>query len=189
MEQVAKFSANYRLNFDVELPAAGGGFRIFAHSPATPHGCDGPLIRIESKSGIPWLACFCKGFKSGDVADAAYTTPNPDVACVISNGAGYWVNTLERDATNVPVFPIRQVECTHHLLLFADFTNIAAFGSNGPLWVSDRLVWENLIINTVDENNGRVLCQGWNPLAARDVEVIVDLQTGRAITGRLPNIK
>lgn len=178
MEQIANFPANYQLNFDAELPATGGSFKIFSHGNATPHGCDGPLVRIEPKNGVPWLACFCKGYEPGQVADGAYTTPNSDIVCVVSKGAGFWVDTVKRESTNIPAFPIRQVEYTKRLLIFADFTNLATFGSNGLLWISDRLVWDNLVIKTVDADKDRIVCQGWNPLASRDVEVIVNLKTG-----------
>ncbi|MHB8411255.1 MAG: hypothetical protein ACYDDI_04830 [Candidatus Acidiferrales bacterium] len=178
MKQVANFPASYQLRFDAELPGAGGSFEIFARRTRAPRGCDGPLVLIQPGNANSWLACFCKGYPSGGVIDAVYTTPNTDAVCVISEGVGYWVDTIKREALNIPVFPIRQVECTDRLLLFADFTRLAAFGSNGLVWISHPRVWDHLIIKKVDTDEGRVICQGWNAPSGRAVEVVVNLETG-----------
>ena len=106
------FPANYRIEFDCELPGTGGNVASFKHGFNDPQskGLDGPLLLIKHHNSDSWLAVFGAGYTPGHAVDGVFTTPNPDVACVVSSGAGYWVDTLARTSKDIPVFPIRQVE-------------------------------------------------------------------------------
>ena len=111
MKMIEYFRANYELSFDQELPSSGG--EVFQFVPSDDErnvrGVDGPLMGVQPRVGNRWLGIFGNGYK-GTVVDAAFTTPSPDVLCVVANGAGYWLNTITREKSNVQAFPIRQVE-------------------------------------------------------------------------------
>jgi hypothetical protein len=109
--------------------------------------------------------------------DGIFATPNPDVVCVVSAGAGYWVDTVEHNAIDVPAFPIRQIEIADGILVFADFTKLVAYNSRGLAWNSGHIVSDHLRITRVDSN--QLECTGWD--ASRSAEVIAkfDLLTGK----------
>ena len=174
------FPANYRVEFDCELPGTGGGVASFKHGLNDPggKGLDGPLIHIQHDGVSSWLAVFAAGYTSGHAVNGVFATPNPDVACIISGGAGYWVDTLARTSNDIPVFPIRQVEVTEGEILFADFSCLAAFDSRGVKWVSDGLVSDMLRIERVDPIRKSIICSGYDAPQSRKIEVCVNLETG-----------
>jgi hypothetical protein len=177
------FAANYEIETGQELPGAGGEVVTFARGQtgSVSKGLSGPLLRIEPRKGLAWLACFGDGYSSGEAVNAILTTPDPDAACVIVDGAGYWINTRARTGSDIRVFPIRQVEVVGELLLFADFTRLAAYGASGPVWISQRLVSDRLRILRADFDAKLVYCMGFKADSVKDVEVKVDLTTGRTV--------
>ena len=183
MKLVEEYPANYEIELNSELPGSGGEFSVFTFSDGDtkPRGLGNAFLAIIRPDVSKWGAGFAgAGFKPPEVIDAVFTTPNPDVVCVVSQGAGYWVHTRTREKTNVRAFPIRQVETTKDKMLFADFTRIACYGSQGLEWLS-RIVADGLHVNTVDAEHSRISCEGWDPKLSRSETVWVDLKTGVAI--------
>jgi hypothetical protein len=174
------FPANYRIEFDCELPGTGANVAVFKHGLNDPQGkgLDGPLFLIKHHNGDSWLAVFGAGYTPGHAVDGVFATPNPDVACVVSAGVGYWVDTLARTCKDIPVFPIRQIEAVEDAILFADFTTLAAFDSGGTKWISEQLVSDELRIKRVDPNWKSIVCSGFDAPQNRTIEVRVNLQTG-----------
>lgn len=174
------FPTSYRIEFDCELPGTGANVAAFKHGLNDPRGkgLDGPLLLIKHHNGDSWLAVFGAGYTPGHAVDGVFATPNPDVACVVSSGAGYWVDTLAHTCKDIPVFPIRQVEAVEGAILFADFATLAAFDSRGAKWISDQLVSDELKIKRIDLVREWVICSGFDPSQGKYVEVCVNLQTG-----------
>ena len=183
MNQFAHFPANYAVHLDQELPGSGGEIPIFTagRSGRVPPGVDGPLLGIEPVSGPRWLAYFANGYRSDDVVDAVFTTPDPDAVCVVARGAGYWVNVHKRDKVNVPVFPIRQVEVTDDKIIFVDFTRLASFCSSGLEWISEHLTFDRLKISELDVVQKVAVCHGWDAPSCKETELSVNLRTGQRI--------
>ncbi len=181
MRAAEHFPANYSISPDVELPASGGpvvNFKYGTLASAT-LGVDGPLIRIEPAVGLPWLACFSKGYKGADVVNAILATPNPNVVCVVCEGAGYWVDTVHRTKEDVRAFPVRQIEAVREFLIFVDFTKVAAYGSSGVAWVSQPLVSDRLVLEKTSPDSDVLVCQGLNAATGRHVEIRLDVRNGR----------
>ncbi len=181
MRQVTSFPANYTVDSNVELPPAGGDVvaikRGSRSKPMT--GLNGPLLSIEPGEGSRWLACFSRGYDRTSVVDGVFTTPNADVVCVVSQGAGYWVHTVTRESRDIPIFPIRQMETAEKEMLFVDFTRLAAFNSTGMHWISETLVSDQLVIVRIDLHRRLILCRGWKASAGSEEEFAVELDTGK----------
>jgi hypothetical protein len=181
MKYFDHFPANYMIDFDCELPGADGNVAAFKHGfdGSPPFGLDGPLLRIRPTAGYAWLAVFAAGLRpSAGFVDAVLTTPNPDAVCVISYGAGYWIDTLTRTNRDLPLFPVRQVEIAAEMILVADYFRLAALDSHGLKWISGRLVADGLKIERVDPIRKSIICSGFDPSQCKSVEVCVNLQTG-----------
>ena len=183
MRTTKNFPANYSVVADVELPSSGGLVVNFKYgSPAGAIvGVDGPLMRIETSIGPPWLACFSKGYKGGGVVDAVMTTPNPDIVCVVCEGAGYWIHTLSRTKDDVATFPVRQVEMANEYLIFVDFTKVAVYSRSGMAWVSPSLVSDRLVVEKKGLDHGVVVCRGLNAADGGQLEINLDIHTGHVL--------
>ena len=183
MEIDHHFLADYSLITAAELPPSGQ--RVvhfkFGATQAPPHGLDGPLVQIEPKNGSSWFAVFGGGYSGAGVVDEIFTTPRPTIVCVISKGAGFLVDTVNESKQDVPVFPVRQVEVRNDLLIFADFTRLAAYGAGGIAWVSEDLVSDKLIIGESRAHTAVLACRGLDVATQHDIEVEVDILTGRVI--------
>ncbi len=182
MKLIEYFRANYELSFDQELPSSGG--EVFQFVPTDDErnvrGVDGPLMGVQPRVGNRWLGIFGNGYK-GTVVDAAFTTPSPDVLCVVANGAGYWLNTITREKSNVQAFPIRQVEIVGERMLFCDFTRLACYNSGGFAWRTDSLVSDELRIIRADAKNDRIECAGWSAPASSEIRISLRLVTGEKV--------
>jgi hypothetical protein len=87
----------------------------------------------------------------------------PEIAC-----------TIESE----PVTDLRPVP-DRGLVLFADFTNLACYDAEGPVWRSDRLVYDEFRIDDVDGERGVIHARGFNaPARDRDRPFVIDLATG-----------
>jgi hypothetical protein len=187
MKPSLSFETHYVVDREAELPPSGGPITYFKRNGVVDagagEGMSGPLLRISPKRGDSWLACFAGGYPGSGVADGVFPTPNPDVVCVISNGAGYWVNTKTREKSDVPLFPVRAVEAARDLLILADFTRLVAYGMSGLIWRSERLVTDRLSIMKIDSASNIAECRGWDPIrAAGEITFMVNLGDGRRIT-------
>src|SRR5271154_815006 len=89
-------------------------------------------------------------------------TPDPDTVCVVTRGKGSWVNTVSRTSLDIPTIPIRQVEATSTIMMFASFSSVSAFGTEGLLWKSGGLVSDRLSIQDINESANIVTCVGWD---------------------------
>jgi hypothetical protein len=144
-------------------------------------------VRVTPKGTTPWTGVFACGFDSNKVASGLYSHPDPDRLCVVAGGYGYI--TIVRDPELyerviaqpvVSVHPAREAG----LLLFADFTNISAYGPEGVVWRTERLTWEGLRITDVSATSVRGY--GWDMPKDREVEFTVDLRTGQHVGGAAP---
>jgi hypothetical protein len=91
------------------------------------------LLRFKSEDSKEWWGVFAFGdFRLSGV----FASPHPHRACVMSKGAGYWVNVdIPSESTKIDVLhPIRDVRIAVQMMLFVDFCHIAAFGADGLLW-------------------------------------------------------
>jgi hypothetical protein len=104
--------------------------------------------------------------------------------CVISKGGGYLVNADSPESWEevraCPVIDFRLLP-EHQLLVFSDFTGLAAYGGNGLVWRSPRVCWDDLKITKVTSET--VEGTGYDPTNSfkQEMRFAVDLKTGRSV--------
>jgi hypothetical protein len=163
-----------------ELPGDGRHPPIYFPGLTTTHGKDGPLFRFTRADGRQWSGCFA----FGDYAlSAVFATPDPDCVCVVSRGTGYWVYVNKPEKSfEMRVFPIRDVRAVTdaRILLFANFSDLFAFGPEGQLW-NHRVCWDDLKIQDIAQ--GIVRGVGYDPTNRKQsiAEFAVELATGRVL--------
>jgi hypothetical protein len=116
---------------------------------------DRPIVAVWPWVGDPWVGVFYGGsYVTGDALSGRLIAwPDGHSLCVVYAGGAVVVRaddpktTYEIDAD--PVTDMRVVR-ELELVLFADFTNLHAYGADGPLWHSRRLALDDLKINDVE---------------------------------------
>jgi hypothetical protein len=148
------------------------------------------VLRIKPDQGEPWLGVFACGFDSPFVVDAVFSTPDPEKVCVIAGGYSYIFSAANpRMWDRLPVVPVVHAHSVPEsdMLVFGDFTRLAAYGSTGLLWVTERLTWDGIKVNQIAD--GVVRGFGWDATTGRDLEFTVSLSTGEHTGGAAPRAR
>ncbi len=143
---------------------------------------DGSWLKVHAGSGRSWLGVFAFGYASPPAFSGVVSSPDPDRFCIVSRGAAYIVKADDPESwEQVPVAPVLDVRqiTERGLLLFADFTRLAAFGSGGLVWRSQRVCWDELKITEVTRD--RVEGVGSDPMNFGKSRFAVDIATGRSL--------
>ena len=169
------FDRTYEAEFIREQPAIPKGLR---HYPSGGKAYqEGRLVRVKPRDADPWVGVFAFG-RTGRFDDL-FTCPHPDWMCVVSGNQAYLVDTRNPERwehVNGGICVTQLMPAAEaNLLLFADHTDIEAWGATGRAWRSARLSLDGLRNLRVD---GMVLRgEGWYPDCW--VEFSLDLRTGR----------
>jgi len=150
-------------------------------------GKDGLVVHVEPSIGRDWIGVFAFGDQSHELLSGVFSTPSANVLCVVSGGSGYLVHSDKPEWwSEAPLFPItRVIELTEAgLMIFADFTSLCAWGTNGVVWRSQRLAWDDLTITSFENN--MLLGYGFDPILAANVPFAVDALTGDHTGGSSP---
>lgn len=142
------------------------------------------LLEVTPHGREAWIGDFQGGAEG---LDGVFATPSADTVCVVVKGQGYWVPVLAPERFElIRSIPIRHVVpvANRRVLLFVDYTRLAAYGANGCLWITEDLSWDGLEITEV--NAAAVLGTGWDSPAGRRVSFSVDLDSGKAEGGSSP---
>lgn len=143
---------------------------------------DGLRLKVHGENGRSWIGVFKFGYSSPPAFSRVISTPDPQRICVISNGSAYMVKTdqpkLWESIPVIPVLDVRPIK-EHGLLIFSDYTRLAAYGSSGLAWQSSHLCLDDLKILTVTENI--IEGTGHYPPNSRESKFVVDLKTGRSL--------
>jgi hypothetical protein len=196
MKQHFRFDFTFPRNYEVRIleaaPPVHPVEKLY-HFPVEVDEGDrsGAYVRVvprsDSKSSPPWAGFFVLGYESDQVVSQLCSSPDPDSFCIVVAGYGYmvkannpgqWLRIEQR-----PVVDMR-VLLQQGLLLFVGFTSITAVGSSGIAWTTERLSWEGLKINNIQDN--RLEGAGWDALADKEVPLEVDLATGKHTGGTRP---
>ena len=188
MAIVLGFAHDYRVEEVIEL---GMGLQVEKHfyfpGASEKGGRDGVLLRIIPVRGTSWVGTFAFGNDIPKAVTGVYSCPDPDSLCVISKGEGYLVSATEPTLwQRIDIYPILDVRIMKdvELLLFSDHTKIAAYDPQGHRWTTKDLSWDGIEIT--DVTTEQVCGLGWDSPMQRDVEFMVDLQTGKHVGGSSP---
>jgi hypothetical protein len=183
------FDANYEViedtaaaavsfTFDREQRAADDGGLVLRTSTST------VSLRVKPFSSPAWAGRFQEGAEG---LTGVFATPSADVICVVARGNGYWAPVLEPTQFEmIASVPIREVlpVSARQLLLFVDYTTIAAYGPSGRVWVTRDLSWDGLNIDNITGDT--IFGSGWDSPSECRVPFTVDLIAGTAHGGSSP---
>jgi len=137
------------------------------------------LLHVKPAVGGAFLATCALGFRDPSLPSGVYTCPRTGDMLAVAGGYAYLVDTLQPErCLHLPLRPVTQVLAApdEGLLLLAGFHHVAAVGSEGLLWQSERLSWEGVQLGEVSQ--GKLHGTGWNMKTDRDVPFVLDLSTG-----------
>lgn len=129
--------------------------RTFPHSYEVE---EWPELLGTGKFNVP-VRYFPRPTKTRPEHESVVSTPDLDRACVISRGTAYVVKAGEPDIwEEIPVMLVLDVRPIPELqpLLFADFTRLAAYGSNGLVWRSPQVCWVELKLLNLTATTSKV---------------------------------
>jgi hypothetical protein len=135
-------------------------------------------VRFYPTVGSSWIGQFERGQRT-DFEDCFFTLPNPSQACVISSGAGYWVDVEPRTATQIECLPITQavVSAKHSLVLIATWSDLYAYSSSNLSWSLRDIANDDLKIEKIEED----ILTAVGSVMGGMMELHVNLLTGHLI--------
>ncbi|HJU07468.1 MAG TPA: hypothetical protein VJ727_03200 [Rhodanobacteraceae bacterium] len=145
----------------------------------TEGGSDGVLVKVHPRSGGAWLGTFAFGEYSQRGMSGLFSTPDPERFCVVAGGAGYLVTAsdpkLHENLEIKPITDIRPI-LARNLIVFADFTQLLAYGPHGREWKSDRIAWDGLQICKITDS---AICgEFWDVAKDMNAHFVVNLSDG-----------
>jgi hypothetical protein len=176
------FSKRYNWENLAGLPGTGHVYQF--HGRDQPTYSEGFVLRVIPDNGAPWIGNFQPG---NGTFTGVFSYPLELIICVVVKGIGYLV------AVNKPMEyeivksdPIREVRSLleKRIIVFADFTDLTAYGPQGILWRTSGLSWDGLKITEVTPDFIRGIA--WDAPQQREVEFLVDVQTGHYEGGVKP---
>jgi hypothetical protein len=183
MEIRLEFDHDYEVELLRETVPQVGIRTWFYPGASTKGGRDGVLLRITPTEGTPWIGCFARGNFGGSAVSQVMSCPNPRELCVLSLGAGYFVNVQDpSNWKNVRAIPVCNALAVldRHLLVFSDFTKLVAYGSNGPAWETGGISADGIRILGI--RNACLDLISWDAAKQTEFEVSVSLGNGLVLT-------
>jgi hypothetical protein len=165
-----------------------GGKSVFAYPGAQPVDRQQelavtPILEVHPAGGDPWIGVFYGADEYAvppAVHHAAIAFPDGWTFCVIRSGSGMIVRADDPLTTSeIESWPITGylVVPDSDLVVFADFTNLVAYGREGIAWRSRRLALDDLKIIRSEDDVLHVT-GFFGDLDEEDVPFSVDLRSG-----------
>ncbi len=180
-----EISLEFRRMFEVkvlsEVPGQGAELHYFP--PARYHGCDGLLLHVTPVSAASWSGLFAAQ-PSGRYKSGVYSCPDPNVVCVVSNGAGYVLDVRNPDGYHeVPISPVLEVVSAVDagVLVIANYTDVLAWNRSGKRWLAERVSFDG--IRNLQVQGGAVRGMAWSPVDG-DHAFTLDLATGSLLSSK-----
>ena len=117
-------------------------------------GHDGPTLRVIPDGADAWIGTFgFGGFGSG--ITRVLSMPNVEMLCVIVEGAGYVVDAYNpnvcEEVRAVPIVDARAIPVAG-VVVFANYTELVAYGESGMKWRTKRLAWDGLKVIAIRDH-------------------------------------
>lgn len=152
---------------------------FFYPGASTKGGRDGILVEVRPECGRTWFGTFAFGQVTPKGISGIFTTPNPERLCVVSQGAGYFVSATkptEWEAIRAtPIIDVRPIRA-QGIIVFANFTELVAYGPTGMKWRTKRLTWDSLKITEVTD--AFIKGEFWDIQSEATANFVVDLASG-----------
>jgi hypothetical protein len=172
------FPREYECQILEELPGSDGPAHQYFRAGSTFGGQDGVLVQVTPKVS-PWLGTFAFGKYGNSAVSRLVSMPDPTRLCVVAKGEGYIVSAASpkvwESVCLSPVIDIRSLRDAG-LVIFADFTQLAAYGREGLRWRTKRLTWSNMKL--IEVTSEKIIGQ-YEDLGADEPRTFeVDVATG-----------
>jgi hypothetical protein len=179
-----KINQSFPAEWTAEVLAARPGIlprRHFVYPVAVEEVERGALeLMVRPAAGEAFLATCALGFASPAVPTAVWSCPNPAMLCAVSGGYGYMIDTTAPEQWQQleyrPVVEVRPL-AEAGLIVFVGFHSIEAWGAAGRVWQTAKLSWEGVRLGEATQKELRGW--GWDMRTDREMEFVVDLETGR----------
>ena len=140
-----------------------------------------PVVGVRPIDADPWIGVFYGGgYPNPEKVAQIFTGPEKGSLRVVFGGAACIVKAAEPSFWQKvdDVFPVRSTLAVpeHELVLFHSFTDVVAHGPTGKVWISKRLVWDDLELLGYEGDDLRAA--GFDAPANRQREFTIDLRTG-----------
>ena len=179
MKFVGDFPSTYAIEVDAGWPDRGEDeISFLAFDKLGMHTGEFSIVRFRLDTGTSWIGRFEIGQKTGEFENCIFSTPNPTQACLISFGAGYWVDVEQKTAMPMECLPITQavVAPKQSLIIVVTWRDLYAYSSAKPSWSLTGLVSDRLKVREI--NQDIIKAEGFT---GEMIEISVDLLTGRLI--------
>lgn len=165
-----------------ELPAGPAPPYYFPRGQAARQ--DGVIVRVRPETSEAWIGMFAFGkFEKAGVT-RVLSMPDPEKLCVVARGAGYVVTAAKTDdwemVRAIPIIDVRALPGAG-LVVFANYTELLAFGKEGMKWQTKRIAWDGLKIVAVGDQT--IVGEYWDIREEAMQRFEVDLATGAARGG------
>jgi hypothetical protein len=142
---------------------------------------DPPILAVRPTEGEAWIGTFRgEGYGAPPAAPTQVVgMPDELSICVVKHGAAYVVRTDDPSVNlALDLFPVCDVLSIREqgLVIFGDFIRLVAYGENGVVWRSERLVLDDLKIVRAE---GEVLHLSGSGIDSR-TDFTVDLRSGQS---------
>jgi len=116
---------------------------------------DRPILGVTPETGDPWVGVFYGGDYNAPASAPSRLIAWPDGRsfCVLYGGSAVVVRADDpRKTYEIDTYPVTQmfVAVERGVVVFADFTNLTAYGSDGLLWRSRRLALDEVRVEGIE---------------------------------------
>jgi hypothetical protein len=142
---------------------------------------DRPILGVTPEAGDPWVGVFYGGDYTAPASAPSRLIAWPDGRsfCVLYRGAAVVVRADNpQDTYEIDTYPVTQMFVTPErgVVVFADFTNLTAYGGEGLLWSSRRLARDEVRVEGIEGDALTV----YGFFGSSSERFTVDLTTGQA---------
>ena len=177
---------SYEIHEVGDFPGTGKFREPIIYFPRPQEGREGGglWLKVKAAGGKSWIGVFAFGYSAPPAFSRVVSSPDPDRLCVIANGAAYVVKSNEPEVwERIPLMPVLDVRTLpeQELIVFSDFTQLAAYGRDRLVWRSPRVCWDDLKIVRITREV--IEGVGYDPTNSITHEraFSVDLETGRSL--------
>jgi hypothetical protein len=173
---------DYEVDPDPQLPASRSHGRLFEFGSdrGAQTRC---MVRVQLTGEDGWIGRFVGEYDEPPAISLVAASPNPRRVCVVCAGTGYLVDVDQPDHFEiVECFPICSVRtvASLELIVFGDFTDLVAYGTQGLAWKATDLVSDELTITNIVDTLLEV--DGLNAATGETLHLTIDARTGALIS-------
>jgi hypothetical protein len=142
---------------------------------------DRPILGVTPEAGEPWVGVFYGGDYKAPASAPSRLIAWPDARsfCVLYGGSAVVVRADDPQKTyEIDTYPVTQmfVAAERGIVVFADFTNLTAYGGAGLLWRSQRLALDEVRVEGIEGDALTV----YGFFGGSSNRLTVDVATGQA---------